>query len=243
MHVRSAAVRRLCGAKKSITNLAALPRLCHVALTPALPPPPPLSQTASKDLQKAMESSLRNLADDGVEDLHQLRSAVDQVGFARSVWSVMGWPSGPVGKQIISFDVNFYKIKIDVFITLIICKCSILNYLAGSPPCGLPLRAWHPWSHTRHDMLQTSLIQVITSRGILAWSYVFKFYEFEDDSLERELQLFETLQGKLEHMTEDLQSRLTEVGTGRLRPGHGGARGVAWRGVAWRCAVGQSRTE
>mmetsp|Transcript_109675 Transcript_109675/g.318727 ORF Transcript_109675/g.318727 Transcript_109675/m.318727 type:complete len:392 (+) Transcript_109675:904-2079(+) len=87
-------------------------------------------ETASKDLQKAMESSLRNLADDGVEDLHQLRSAVDQV---------------------------------------------------------------------------------ITSRGILAWSYVFKFYEFEDDSLERELQLFETLQGKLEHMTEDLQSRLTEV--------------------------------
>jgi hypothetical protein len=56
-----------------------------------------------------MESSLRNLADDGVEDLHQLRSAVDQVGFARSVWSVMGWASGPVGKQIISFNVNFYK--------------------------------------------------------------------------------------------------------------------------------------
>jgi hypothetical protein len=37
---------------------------------------------------------------------------------------------------------------------------------------------------------------VVSSRRVLAWSYVFKFYQFEDDTLERELQLFETYQVK-----------------------------------------------
>jgi len=59
--------------------------------------------------------------------------------------------------------------------------------------------------------LRTAVAQVIGSRRVLAWSYVFKFFQFEDESSERELQLFETYQGKLEHMTEDLQTRLSEM--------------------------------
>ena len=52
-----------------------------------------------------MESSLRNLADDGVEDLHQLRSAVDQVGMSPclvlSELLVAGWPhtASAIGRQ------------------------------------------------------------------------------------------------------------------------------------------------
>jgi len=61
--------------------------------------------------------------------------------------------------------------------------------------------------------LHAAVDQVIQSRRVLAWSYVFKLYQFEDDAAERELQLFETYQGKLEHMTETLQSRLTEIPT------------------------------
>ena len=58
--------------------------------------------------------------------------------------------------------------------------------------------------------------QVVSSRRILAWSYVFKFYQFENETLERELQLYETYQGKLEHMTEDLQSRLSDLSASRF---------------------------
>uniref|UniRef100_A0A7S2R436 RBR-type E3 ubiquitin transferase n=1 Tax=Rhizochromulina marina TaxID=1034831 RepID=A0A7S2R436_9STRA len=61
--------------------------------------------------------------------------------------------------------------------------------------------------------LRIAVEQVIASRRVLAWSYVFKLYQFEDENSERELQLFETYQGKLEHMTEDLQSRLSEIST------------------------------
>mmetsp|Transcript_7531 Transcript_7531/g.13902 ORF Transcript_7531/g.13902 Transcript_7531/m.13902 type:complete len:370 (-) Transcript_7531:231-1340(-) len=59
--------------------------------------------------------------------------------------------------------------------------------------------------------LKQAVEQVCLSRRVLAWSYVFKFYQFEDPSLERELLLFESYQGKLERMTEDLQTRLTEL--------------------------------
>jgi predicted dithiol-disulfide oxidoreductase (DUF899 family) len=44
--------------------------------------------------------------------------------------------------------------------------------------------------------LRQAVSQVVSSRRVLAWSYVFKFYQFEDDTLERELQLFETYQVK-----------------------------------------------
>jgi len=47
-----------------------------------------------------------------------------------------------------------------------------------------------------HDLhqLRSSVAAVVASRRVLAWSYVFKFFQFDDDSRERELQLFETYQ-------------------------------------------------
>ena len=90
-------------------------------------------ETAAKELLARVEQKLRDIADDGIEDLHQLQQ------------------------------------------------------------------------------LKQAVEQVVYGRRILAWSYVFKFYQFEDETIERELQLFESYQGKLENMTEDLQTRLTEI--------------------------------
>jgi hypothetical protein len=42
--------------------------------------------------------------------------------------------------------------------------------------------------------LKQAVEQVVASRRVLAWSYVFKFFQFEDETLERELQLFESYQ-------------------------------------------------
>ena len=50
-----------------------------------------------------------------------------------------------------------------------------------------------PWPR-RHWLVHGVGPQVVASRRVLAWSYVFKFYQFENESLERELQLFETYQ-------------------------------------------------
>lgn len=62
------------------------------------------------------------------------------------------------------------------------------------------------------QQLRSAVDQVVLARRVLAWSYVFKYYQFvEDESLGRELQLFDTYQGKLESMTEDLQSRLSDM--------------------------------
>lgn len=49
----------------------------------------------------------------------------------------------------------------------------------------------------------------IKCRSCLAWSYVYKFYKFDSEDVDRELAMFEDYQGHLEQFTRQLQDTIT----------------------------------
>ena len=54
------------------------------------------------------------------------------------------------------------------------------------------------------SFLTDAVTTIVRCRRVLAWSYVYKYYKFDDEGMERELNLFEDYQGRLEHLTRKL---------------------------------------
>merc|ERR1719238_513968 len=54
------------------------------------------------------------------------------------------------------------------------------------------------------SFLTDAVTTIVRCRRVLAWSYVYKYYKFDDGGMERELNLFEDYQGRLEHLTRKL---------------------------------------
>lgn len=58
------------------------------------------------------------------------------------------------------------------------------------------------------SFLTDAVATVVQCRRVLSWSYVYKFYKFDADDMDRELALFEDYQGRLEQLTRQLQDKI-----------------------------------